>query len=209
MLVMRTIEDPTDPVGKLVSAQESVGFDHLPLAVYPFGLDGVQPRILLGQQTAYDPHPLAALLDSAIMSSEPAPELPGDMPTCVVPDQEQDLLAYSFELLATPGEELGRYGTHGPPIHESQPCLIKLGQVESVTRDGIGRGIVSGDRLLDEAKGFALLGPTAQVRRSHPAPPAFVLEAHRPGARVGLGHLHQSVASFASLFFFRIGDRGR
>src|SRR3712207_8766557 len=56
MLVMRTTEDPAYPVCEFVSSQQSVGFDDLALAVYPFGLDGVQPRTLLGQQAADDPH---------------------------------------------------------------------------------------------------------------------------------------------------------
>ena len=56
MLVMWTAEDPTDPVGKLVGAKQTVGLDHFPLTVNPFRLDGVQPRALLGQKAAYDPH---------------------------------------------------------------------------------------------------------------------------------------------------------
>src|SRR5215218_6030923 len=56
MLVMRTTEDPTDSVGKFVSTHQPIGLDHLALAVYPFGLDGVKPRTLFRQKAAYDPH---------------------------------------------------------------------------------------------------------------------------------------------------------
>src|SRR3712207_695557 len=39
MLVMRTTENPAYPLGKLVSAKQSVGLYHLALAMHPFGLD--------------------------------------------------------------------------------------------------------------------------------------------------------------------------
>ena len=80
MLVMRTTEDSTDPLGELVSPQQTVGFDHLTLAVDPFGLYSVQPRTLLGQQAAHDPHSALALLDFSVVLSEPAPDLFGDVP---------------------------------------------------------------------------------------------------------------------------------
>ena len=136
MLVVRTIEDTTNPVGEFVSSQQSVRLDHFPLAVYPLGLDGVEPRTLFGQQTTYDPHSFAALLDCSVMPSEPAPDFLGDMPTGVVPDEDHGLLAYSFELFTAPPEELRRYGTHGPAVNKPQPCVVKFGQIESVAGDG-------------------------------------------------------------------------
>src|SRR5918993_3611200 len=67
MLVMRTIEDTTNPLGELVSAQRiiAVGLDHFSLAVYPLGFYGVQPRAVFGQQAAYDPHSFSTLFDMA------------------------------------------------------------------------------------------------------------------------------------------------
>src|ERR687897_758230 len=56
MLVMRTTEDPADPIRELVSAEQSVGLDHFALAVYPFGFDGVKPRVLFRQQAAHNPY---------------------------------------------------------------------------------------------------------------------------------------------------------
>ena len=70
MLVMRTTEDPTDPVGELVSAQKTIGLNYLPLAVHPLRLDGVQPRTLLRKKTAYDPHSFAAVFNLAVMFSQ-------------------------------------------------------------------------------------------------------------------------------------------
>jgi hypothetical protein len=51
MRVMRTTEDPAYPLGKLVSPQKTLGLDHFALAMNPFGLDGIQPRALLGQSS--------------------------------------------------------------------------------------------------------------------------------------------------------------
>src|SRR5215204_1745570 len=194
MLVMRTTEDPTDPVGKLVSAQQTLWLDHLPLAAHPLRLYGVQPRALLGQKTAYDSHSFAALSDLAVVPADPAPELAAYVPAGVVPDEEQNLLADSFELFATPPKESGRYPTDGPTIHEPDPRLFELRHIEPVAGEGFGLGIVFGDRLLEEAQRLSLLGPATQGRQSHPAPPALVTEAHRP-LGVGRSHLHQSVAA--------------
>src|ERR687897_2628575 len=196
MSVVRTTKHPAHPLGKLVRPQQTVRLDHFALGVDPLGLYGVQPRALLRKKTTHDPHPsfAAALLDAAVVSSEPAPDLPGDMPARVVPDEEQNLLADLFELLAAPLKELGRYGTDGPSVNEAQPHVADLRQVESVAGDGLRLGVVFGHRLLNEAKGLALLGEAAQGGQSHTAPPAFVQETHRPGVGIGRGHAHQSVA---------------
>src|SRR5829696_74446 len=181
MLVMRTTEDPANPLGKLVSAQQTLGLDHFSLAVNPLGLYGVKPRTLLGQKTTYDSHSgfLPALFDTAIVPAEPAPDLFGDMPTGVIPDQKQDLLLASrLELLRAPRKKLCRYAAHRSAIHESQPRIIEFGQIESVAGNGLRLGVVFGDRLLDEAKGLSFFREATQGRQSQPAPPALVLEAY-------------------------------
>jgi hypothetical protein len=93
MLVMWAAEDPTDPLGEFVSAQETLRLYHFALAVYPLGLYGIQPWTLLWQQAAHDSHSFAALFDTAVVRTEPTPEHFGDMPACVVPDQKQKPLA--------------------------------------------------------------------------------------------------------------------
>src|SRR5215208_5455169 len=145
---MRTTKDPTDPIRKLISSQKILRFHDLALAMNPFGLDGVEPRTLLRQQAAHDPHSASALLEFSVVSSQPAPDLPGDMPTSVVPDEEQNLLADLFELLQAPLKELGRYGTDGPSVNEAQPRIADLRKrkVESVAgEDGFrsSAGVVS------------------------------------------------------------------
>src|SRR5215216_3304242 len=205
MLVMRTIEGSANPVGEFVSPQQTVGFDDLALAVNPFRLDGIEPRALLGQKAAYDPHPFAAVFDAAVVLAEPAPHLFGDVPASVVPDEKQHFLVHRFELLAAPLKKLSRYGTDGPPIHEPQPRLIEFGQVETVAGYGFRPGVVFGNRPLEEAKGLVLLAPSLQGGQGHPAPPAFILKTDGPFG-VGPGDFHQPVASSFFLSYNGSGE---
>src|SRR5215212_9114196 len=201
---MRTTEDPAHPPGKLVGSQKPLRLYDLALGVYPLRLDGVQPRTLLRKQATDDPHSAAALLDAAVVFSEPPSHLFGDMPAGVVPDENEELLADLFELLKAPRKEPRRYRRNRPSVHEPDPRFIDLWQIKSVAGYGLRSfaGVVLCDRPLDEARGLALLGPGVQCGQRKAAPPALVAEAHRP-LGVGSGGLHQSVASEASLFFFR------
>src|SRR5215207_9100813 len=99
MLIMRTTEDPTDPIRKLIRSKQPLWLDDLALAVYPLRLYGVQPRTLLRKKAADDPHSLAALFDLAVMFSEPPPELPGDVPACALSQMSSRIFlptAWSF-----------------------------------------------------------------------------------------------------------------
>ena len=101
-------------------------------------LYGVQPRTPFWQKAAYDPHSAAALFDTAVMFSKPSSDLVAYVPAGVVPDEKQDLLA---ELLRASRKlhERNRVvmEAHRPAVHEPQPRLIDLGQVESVAGDGL------------------------------------------------------------------------
>src|SRR3712207_6259999 len=132
MLVMRTIENPAHPLSKLVCSEKSVWLDDLALCVNPLRLNGVQPWTLLRKQTTHDPHPKAALLGATVMLAEPPPDLLRDVPTRVVPDEQQNLLSGRFELFQAPLEKPCRYGTHRPSVHEPQPRLIELRKVTCV-----------------------------------------------------------------------------
>jgi len=87
MLIVRTAEDPTDPIRKLISSQKTIRFYDLALAVCPLRLDDVQPRTPLRQQADNDPHSsIAAFFDFSVVLPEPAPNLLGDGPGSIVPD---------------------------------------------------------------------------------------------------------------------------
>src|SRR5215204_4859726 len=124
MFVVGTVENLANSVGKLVCSEKSVGFDHLALAVNPLRFDGVQPRALLRKQATDDPYPLTALFDSAVVGTEPTPHLFGDVPTGVVPDENENLLANGFELSHAPLEKARRYRRNRPPVHEPDPRSI-------------------------------------------------------------------------------------
>jgi hypothetical protein len=154
---------------------------------------------LLGQKAAYDPYSgfAPALFDLAIVPAEPASDLFGDMPTGVIPDEKQDFLASRFEHFATPLEKLGCYPAHGPTVHEPDPRLIKLRQIEPVAGDGFRIVVIFRNRPLDEALGFPFLGPATQSGQGHPAPPSLILEAY--SAHSGLA-LATSISRSRRLF---------
>jgi hypothetical protein len=195
MFVVRTIENLANSVGKLVCSEKSFGFDHLALAVNPLRFDGVQPRALLRKQPTDDPYPLTALFDSAVVGTEPTPQLFGELPRSVVPDENENLLANALELSHAPLEKARPYRRNRPSVHESDPRFIDLWQIKSVAGYGLRLGIVLCDRPLDEARGLALLGEGVERGQGHPAPPALLQETNRPGLGVGSSHFHQSVAS--------------
>src|SRR5215208_2884697 len=71
MLLMRTTEDPADSVGELISSKQSLGLDHLSLAVHPLRFYGVKPRTLLGQEAHHDAYSTAAVFDLLVVSCNP------------------------------------------------------------------------------------------------------------------------------------------
>src|SRR5215211_8641978 len=170
--------------------------------MYPFGLHSVEPRALLGQQTADDPHSLLlALFQSPVAPTDPPSDLPAYVPTCVVPDQHQHLLADGGQLLAAPLQKARGYTAHRTTVHKAQPRIFELGYVQSAAGDGLRVGVVLFDRLLYKTKRLASFAKAVQVRLPHSAPPALVLKADHPIDLI-LGQVHQSVASEASLFSF-------
>src|SRR5918993_1448445 len=139
---MRTVEDRADPICQLVSREQPLGLYDLALAMDPLGLHRVEPRALLGQKAAYDPHSTAAVFDCSVVRGNPPSDLFGDVPGSVVPDQYPYPLACRLELLAAPRKEAGGYPAHGPPIHEAHPHLLEPGHEQPVAGDGLRIGII-------------------------------------------------------------------
>src|SRR5918993_2178983 len=204
MLVVRTVEDRADPMCQLVSRQQPVGLYDLALAMDPLGLHRVEPRALLGQKAAYDPHSLAAVFDSSVVRGDPPSDLFGDVPGSVVPDQHPNLLARRLKLLAAPRKEAGGYPAHGPPIHEAHPHLLEPGHEQPVAGDGLRIGIILGDRLFDEAQRLARFAPAIEGRPHQPAEAGLVQETYNPlGATFG-----QADQSVAPPFFLAYSGSG-
>src|ERR687889_215170 len=188
MLVVRTSKRRADSLGQLIGAKQTVGFDHFALAMNPLGLHGIEPRALLGQQTTDDPHPFydLALLQSPVVPTDPPSDLAAYVPTGVVPDQHQ-------HLLATPVQKARGYTAHRTIINEPKPTLFELGHVQPVARDSLRVRISSFERLLYKTQGLASFAKAVQVRLPHSAPPALVLKADHPMELI-FRQVHQSVA---------------
>src|SRR5215217_2927028 len=144
MLVMRTSEDPADSVGELISSKQSLGLCNLAFAVDPLGLYGVEPRALGGQQARYYPNLMAAGFDFSVVRCDPVSHLSAFVPACVVPDQQQGLLAARLEPVAAPLKKLRGDGAHGSAVHEPQPALFELRQIQPV----------AGERAFGSASSF-------------------------------------------------------
>src|SRR4030095_5421107 len=132
MLLVSTAEDPTRPLGELVSSEQHLGLNYLAFAMNPLRLYCVEPRALGGQQTRHYPDPMAAGFDTAVVGSDPVTDLMAFVPACVFPDKQQSLLPPLLEPVAAPPKKLRGYGAHGSTIHKPQPSLLKLRQIQSV-----------------------------------------------------------------------------
>src|SRR5215211_5730192 len=195
MLVMQTVKDRAYSLGQLVSCEQPLGLYNLALAMNPVGLHRVEPRTLLGQKAAYDPHSRAAVFDLTVVRGNPPSYLFRDVPGSVLPDQNPYPLACRLELLAAPRKEAGSYPAHGAAIHKAQPHLLELRHIEPVAGDGLRSfaGVVFGDRLLHQAQGLSSIAPTAQSRSGQPAEPGLVQETYDPLGEA-LGEANQPVA---------------
>src|SRR3712207_2960367 len=121
MRLVGTAENVADPLCEFLSTKQPLGLYDLSLTVDPFGLDRIEPGALLGKQAGHYAHSPAALFDPSVMLGDPASNLFGGVPTGVVPDQKQSLLAHREELLPTPLKELDGDGTYRPAVHEPHP----------------------------------------------------------------------------------------
>jgi hypothetical protein len=98
---------------------------------------------------------------------------------------------------------LGRYGTHGPTVHEPDPRLVELWHIEPVTGDGFGVGIVFSDRLLDERRKGS---PSSEkLLRVGNASRLHQHSSQKPTAHSELAAA-TSISRSRRLFFFRRGD---
>src|SRR5215208_4057991 len=193
MLVMRTTEDPADPLSKLVSAKQSLGLCDLAFAVDPLGLYGVEPRALGGQQARYYPNPLAAGFDLAVVGVDPTSHLMAFVPACVVPDQKQGLLTPRLEPLATPPKKLRGYGAQRAAIYKPKPALFELRQIQPVAGERLRLGIVLPRLFLEEAHRLARLSPGVHRRPLKARKPTLILKAKSP-LRMALGQPDQPIS---------------
>src|SRR5215204_5836466 len=194
MRLMDTAEGATDPVGKLISADQPLGLNYLAFAMNPLGLYRIEPRTFGGQQTRHYPDPAATIFDVAVVGGDPASHPMALMPACVVPNKEQGLLASPLELLAAPPKKLSSYSAHRPAIDKPQPSLFKLEQIHPVAGEGLRLRIILSRLLLHKTHRLCGIRPGVQARSLEAREPSLVLESQSP-LRMGFGEPYQPISS--------------
>lgn len=181
---MGTVVDRTHPVCEFRSREWTIGLDHPFLACQPLGLDRIEPRTLTGQEAGEQAHALAGQLDVPVVLAQPSAHDLGVMPGGVVPDQQHGAFAACLRLLGTPTQEVDGDRTDRPAIDEAQPHLLAaLGGVDPAARQQaiagqrLGIGIITRDRLLDQAQRVRVVLSGVQGRTGQSTPPDLILEA--------------------------------
>ena len=200
MLVVRTTEDPADPICELISAEQSLRRCDFAFAMNPLGLDRIEPRALGRQKAGNYAHPSFATIvfDFSVVGGDPASHLSAFVPGGIVPDQKQGPLAPLPKPVAAPREKLRGYGAHRPTIHEPKPSLCELWQIKPVAGEGLRLRITLSRFLLDEAYRLSGISPRMHRRSLEAGKPALVLETQSP-LGMALGQPDQPI----SIPFFR------
>jgi hypothetical protein len=207
MLVMRTTEDPADPICELISTEQPLGLCDLAFAMNPLGLYGIEPRALGRQQAGHYPHPSFAttVFDSAAVGGDPASHPMAFVPGGIVPDRKQGLLAPLPKPVAAPREKLRGYGAHRPTIHEPQPRLCELWQINPVAGEHLRLGIVLARLLLDEA--YRLSGISPRMHTEGRSKRENQLSSSKPRAHSGWPSASR-ISRSRSPFFGHTPNRG-
>ena len=184
---MLTAKGRADAIRQLIGREHSIGFNHPPFAMRPFGLNGVEPGALDWQTTGQDAHAMAIVLHLAIVFSNPGAHLIANVPGSIIPDQSQDTFIHRFQLGTTPFKKLDRDIADRTSIHEThQDFLVRLSvflfppQQQPITGQGFGVRVVFGFRLFNQAQWLVRVAPRRQVGLGKTAPPHFIAETLHP-----------------------------
>jgi hypothetical protein len=121
---MGTLIVVTDSIGKLLGCQHATRGNNGPFAMDPFWLNRIQPRAFDRQQPDDDADAGGAPFDRQVVLAQPRPDLPADVPGCIVPDQEQRGLARPLELRTPALQDRNRHGADRAPIHKLEQQLV-------------------------------------------------------------------------------------
>src|SRR5262245_1100218 len=116
----------TDPDCDLMGRQQAIWLHDRSLAVDPLRLDRVEPGALDGQATRHDPD-TAFRLDPAIVCLDPGADPLADVPTRVVPDQQQRRLAFGRQAVTDPTQEVLRHLADRPALDKPQQHPVGVG----------------------------------------------------------------------------------
>ena len=203
----RTSKVGIDPAFQFGGSEQSISFDHILFAMHPFGLDRIEPRTLGWQQASKNADALATLLDLLVVGMKPGTDQLTAVPGGVVPDQYENPLARLGQVLAAPVQELRGHRAHRPVLHKAQPHLLcrRCGrEVEAITGQGFGIGIIRRDRLFDQPQRLIGGTPGMQGGLAEPTPPGFIEKPDGPAPLLAT-QLNQAVAR---AFFRRYSGSG-
>src|SRR5919109_4118691 len=195
MLNILAREVGADTPDEFCFAQEPIRFGDCPLGVDPLWLDSIQPRALdrqLADQDSHAPLPLGP----PVMGANPRADFLADVPTGVVPHQQQHLLAVGLQQCADPSEEGGRHRAHGTTVNEANQYLLRVSSKDPVTGDDLRVCVLFREGHLPQSNRL-VLGPRVQLGLRQTRPPDFIGEAQYP-FRMGRCQANQPVA----LLFF-------
>src|SRR5512133_369199 len=188
MSFRRAIQGSTNALFHLPRGKRPIWFSDPALAMHPFGLNRIQPRAFNGQGANKDAYSLSGFPHLAIVCLDPLTHRPADMPTGVVPNQDQHALPLRLQLAAAPVQKLGGDGAQRAVLHKAQPefllpllCLHgTVVQQQAVASQGFGGPICLGWDLFDQPQGLSIWRPGVQMRLREAAPPGFILKPNRP-----------------------------
>ena len=180
----------TNPLHQFGHRQQASRFSDRPLAMDPFGFDGIEPRALAGQPTA------TFLFNPAIMSFNPVPDLVAEMPGGVIPNEKQRSFALASEVGQQPSQKGGGHRTNRPALDKAQQHLVESWQIQPITSDGFALRVLTRHLLLAQAQRL-LVGPAMELGLPFSAPPDLIFKA-QGNVRVVLSQPDQPVA----LLFF-------
>ena len=175
--------------------------------MHPFGLNRIEPGTLGGQQARENADAFATLLDLLVVRMKPGTDQLTAVPGGIVPDQHDNPLARLGELLTAPVQELCGHRAHRPVLHKAQPHLLcrRCGrEVEAITGQGFGIGIIRRDRLFDQPQRLIGGTPGMQGGLAEPTPPGFIEKPDGP-VYMSATQLYQAVAR---AFFRRYSGSG-
>jgi hypothetical protein len=191
MSFIRTVKVGTNPLGQLRGGEQAVGFDHGPLAMDPFGFNGIEPGTLFGQKHRQDPPAFARQLDLLVMFTDPGAHPLTIMPGSILPDHQPGGLALSLKLLAAPVQKWRGNVADRTAIDKAQGHLVSK---RSITRPALPQHSITGQRfririgflplLLDKANRIIATLPGKRVGQREATPPDLVEETDRPGGNL-------------------------
>jgi hypothetical protein len=172
-----------DPAFEFGGSEQSISLDDILFAMHPFRLNRIEPWAFGWQQARENADAPPTVLDLLVVRTKPGTDQLAAVPGGVVPDEHENPLAHLCELLAAPVQELRGHRAHWSVLDKAEPHLLSSrggGDVEAITGQGFGIGIIRGDRLFDQPQRLIGRTPGMQVGLAESTPPGFIEKPNGP-----------------------------